>query len=78
MTLEERKRDESEIDREEGRPARKKIFQYAGTPVRYPKNPVDDRDEGTLADELEDRIDGAINGDVAKADDIKDAFLSSN
>lgn len=32
--------------------------------------------DGTLADELEDRVDEALNGDVADADDVEDAFLS--
>ncbi|WP_353635656.1 hypothetical protein ABSL23_17320 (plasmid) [Halobacterium sp. NMX12-1] len=32
--------------------------------------------EGTLADELEDRVDEARNGEVADAEDVKEAFLS--
>lgn len=49
--------------------------------VEYPapeqhSEETDHREEGTLADELESRIDSALSGDVASADSIEDAFLS--
>jgi hypothetical protein len=34
-------------------------------------------DEPSLADEIEDRVDEACTGDLADADEIEDAFLSS-
>jgi len=37
---------------------------------------TDDESEETLADELEERVDEARDGEVADADDVKEAFLS--
>jgi len=41
-----------------------------------PDHDGEDEDE-TLADELEERIEGMHEGEIADAEDVKDAFLSS-
>lgn len=46
------------------------------SPVPEQNSEHEDREKGTLADELENRIDSALSGDVAPADSIEDAFLS--
>lgn len=37
---------------------------------------VTNDEEDTLADELEERVDEALEGEVADAESVKDAFLS--
>ncbi|WP_263641933.1 MULTISPECIES: hypothetical protein [Haloarcula] len=39
--------------------------------------PEPDGEDGSHADELEERVDDCLDGDVADADDVVDAFLSS-
>ena len=39
--------------------------------------PESDEEDGSPADELEERVDDCLDGDVADADDVVDAFLSS-
>lgn len=49
---------------------------YVEYPAPERNSEQEDREEGTLADELENRIDSALSGDVAPAESIEDAFLS--
>ncbi|WP_440991597.1 hypothetical protein [Haloarchaeobius baliensis] len=38
---------------------------------------TEEDDEKSLGEQIEDGVDDALNGDVADADDVKDAFLST-